>query len=681
MSLSILPQDLIYEVMKFLRVDQRIRISRVCQEFYHIIASLFPALELNLSGGKILPVNLPSFLSCPFLEQVTVLDLSENLLSEENIIAVANCERFKKLEELILKKNEFSLKCAEAFTKSSFIRQLKYIDLRNAFFVWKDVDHVEIGKKFITSQPQDLQNFWYLVLGNCGTEIVPEWLLVGCKEGNSKLHWETQLEFGEYLYHSEQNTSLAIQYFEELGNNPLAHNRAIAMYVLGKIYSTLGEKYHSKAFQLFLKAANLDDQLSYLSVANFYSFGIGIGSDPDEALKWYLKYAENSNDDDGVVAHQIGGIYFEYKKDIPQALKWWNKSAEKDNTEAQYSLGTIYMNGDGVEKDVKKGMALLEDSARLGNSDAQNTVGAIYLEGEDSIEIDLNKAKDFLIAAAEAEDTDALYNLGILAENEKRFEEAMQWYKKALDMGNTAAAYPLGRFYFQGLVAPKDEKKAIHYVEIAANNNSSIAQEYLGDIYHTKESEIYNPVKAIEWYTKAASNDSTNAMYNCGCINEELNNFEMALYWYTKAIEKGSSSAMNNLAMIYYEKKNYENAKKWIEKSVEFNNSYAICTMGEWYIEGLCYEKSYEKAVQLFTRSTQFTDESGDQSICPPAFLHLYKLYANGLGCEKDLEKAQQLLETAAKLEIQEAIEILEDQQSKKRKSTTEYDGSSKKMK
>ena len=61
--------------------------------------------------------------------------------------------------------------------------------------------------------------------------------------------------------------------------------------------------------------------------------------------------------------------------------------------------------------------------------------------------------------------------------------------------------------------------------------------------------------KAVEWYTKAAENGNTDAMYNLGLCFEHADGVEQdlskAVEWHTKAVEKGHSGARKNLSYIF----------------------------------------------------------------------------------------------------------------------------------
>ena len=79
-----------------------------------------------------------------------------------------------------------------------------------------------------------------------------------------------------------------------------------------------------------------------------------------------------------------------------------------------------------------------EVKADKGDSNAQFTVGFMYLRGE-GCEKDLNKAKAWFEAAAEQEDADTQYNLGLMFDQSGDVTKAKKWYKRATDKDHEKA--------------------------------------------------------------------------------------------------------------------------------------------------------------------------------------------------------------------------------------------------
>ncbi len=60
-----------------------------------------------------------------------------------------------------------------------------------------------------------------------------------------------------------------------------------------------------------------------------------------------------------------------------EAVKWYLKAAEQGNVRAQFKLGLMYQNGEGVEKDLKSAAEWLMKAASQGNENARRNLAKI----------------------------------------------------------------------------------------------------------------------------------------------------------------------------------------------------------------------------------------------------------------------------------------------------------------
>ena len=61
--------------------------------------------------------------------------------------------------------------------------------------------------------------------------------------------------------------------------------------------------------------------------------------------------------------------------------------------------------------------------------------------------------------------------------------EALAWYQKAAEQGDSAAQASLGLRYLNGRGLPKDEAKAIYWLQIAGMQGNIAAKQALRSIY------------------------------------------------------------------------------------------------------------------------------------------------------------------------------------------------------
>lgn len=126
-----------------------------------------------------------------------------------------------------------------------------------------------------------------------------------------------------------------------------------AYMTLAPIYEKGGNgvnKDDTKAFETWLKLANLGDAFGQLKTGGCYKNGIGVTQDKTKAEEYYRKSAEKGNE---FAMYELADIYMEKGKYI-EAIDLLEKSGLKGFNVAYHSLGDMYYNGKGVTKSYEK---------------------------------------------------------------------------------------------------------------------------------------------------------------------------------------------------------------------------------------------------------------------------------------------------------------------------------------
>ncbi len=84
-------------------------------------------------------------------------------------------------------------------------------------------------------------------------------------------------------------------------------------------------------------------------------------------------------------------------------------------------------------------------------------------------------------------------------------DEAVFWYGKAAERGNSFAQYRLGKLYLQGEKLPQDTKAALKYLTDAAEQGNQYAQYALGKLYLQGREITEDSGKARYWLEQAAA--------------------------------------------------------------------------------------------------------------------------------------------------------------------------------
>ena len=173
---------------------------------------------------------------------------------------------------------------------------------------------------------------------------------------------------------------------------------------------------------------------------------------------------------------------------------------------AQGYLGVMHLNGDGVPRDLEKSRTWLEKAAGQGNVRAMAMLGGMYrgVQGHPSFVPDMKLATDWLKRAAEANDLEAMNQLGILHYDNKAYEQAFIWLRKAADRDHPESQSFLGDLYRFGRSVKQDYVEAIRWYEKSATRNYSHALYMLAALHGQGLGTPRNRFKANAYYEKAA---------------------------------------------------------------------------------------------------------------------------------------------------------------------------------
>lgn len=128
--------------------------------------------------------------------------------------------------------------------------------------------------------------------------------------------------------------------------------------------------------------ANAGNVRAEHDLAELYKWGQGVKQNYAEAVKWYIKAAEQGDADSELnlgYAYQTGsGI----KKSEKEAAKWIEKAAEQGIMEAEDSIGAAYLYGKGVRKDEVAAAHYFGKAAEQGDGDAMRELGLMRWHGQ-----------------------------------------------------------------------------------------------------------------------------------------------------------------------------------------------------------------------------------------------------------------------------------------------------------
>ncbi|WP_397589188.1 hypothetical protein [Sphingorhabdus sp.] len=153
---------------------------------------------------------------------------------------------------------------------------------------------------------------------------------------------------------------------------------------------------------------------------------------------------------------------------------------------------------------------------------AQYTLGVSYATGR-GVAQDHATAVNYFRKAADLGIAQAQYNLGLMYEKGQGIAQdepaAVGWYRKAADQGVAQAQLNLGIMYATGKGVTKDNATAVGYFRKAADQGIAQAQYYLARVYHYGLGVAKDELTAVDWYRKAADQGFSQAQSSLEVMN------------------------------------------------------------------------------------------------------------------------------------------------------------------
>jgi len=129
-------------------------------------------------------------------------------------------------------------------------------------------------------------------------------------------------------------------------------------------------------FDLIKIKAEANDPVAQLRLGWMYDNGEGVKREPGEALKWWLRAAEQGV---AVAQYNVGVIYAAGQgvaPDYAKALTWFRKAVDQRWPDAYAALGWMYRSGKGVKQDKTEAYLLWREGAELGSFKAKQALNS-----------------------------------------------------------------------------------------------------------------------------------------------------------------------------------------------------------------------------------------------------------------------------------------------------------------
>lgn len=279
----------------------------------------------------------------------------------------------------------------------------------------------------------------------------------------------------------------------------------------------------------------------------------------------------------------------------------------------------------------------------------------------------IKKSLELLVEAALLNHNEALYIIGISIMKDGYFDKILTdddclfCLNKSAHNGHLKSIHSLMNKY-KNTNIPANIPLYYKYCEMAANQNDASAQCIIA-LYYEKT----NPSKCIQYMKKSAENNYTLAdqyMYKYYKQGKIINkNLDLAHEYLIKVANTGNSDAEVFMGDYYYDKDNHLEAIKWYKLASDKGNHNAQIQLAHYYIHGeyvrinysLAYKLLmknqdniyamyligyyYEHCTQNYTECFHWYLKSAEKNLSE-AQSKLSYLYEHGLGVKKDLNQS-----------------------------------------
>ncbi len=189
-------------------------------------------------------------------------------------------------------------------------------------------------------------------------------------------------------------------------------------------------------------------------------------------------------------------------------------------------------------------VAWLQKSANSGFSRAQNELGWALTQG-DGVRASPVSGKRWLQRAADANEPEAWYNLGLLAGQNGNIPEAVELFRRAAQYDVTPAKFNLAVSYYRGIGVDQNLDLAREWFEQAGDGRSlMLASEIVEAGTPTASADL---PAALELRKRSCKSGHAPACASVATLLLETNGFHAAEPWLKAAARHGDADSQGRL--------------------------------------------------------------------------------------------------------------------------------------
>jgi TPR repeat protein len=213
----------------------------------------------------------------------------------------------------------------------------------------------------------------------------------------------------------------------------------------------------------------------------------------------------------------------------------------------------------------------LKESASAGNTQAMFNLAVMAYDSGD-----VTTAREWWTEAALNGHPTATFNLGGLAQEEGDRDAARRWFEQASQLNVPEAMYNLGHL----LLESQELEKASALWSQAASLGHDGAEFALNRLKERQLAATEVPSKSEDssrgWYLRGAAEGDAFSMLQLGTMAEDSGDLHAAVGWYGAAAELGVVAAIHCLGLLSLKERDLSGANYWLSQSAGAGNADAI---------------------------------------------------------------------------------------------------------
>ena len=398
------------------------------------------------------------------------------------------------------------------------------------------------------------------------------------KTGDSDAQWQLARMYRNGTNGVSHSYEEAIKWYTKAAD--AGHPRALCG--LASMYENgLGvDKSTTEAMNLYLRSGEKGYAHAYSCIGFMYEDGVGVAKSKEKAFSYYLKAARMG----GVSGQCNAGRCYAHgigcKQSGQESIKWLLKAAEQNSTEAYYRLGLYYELGIGVEMSETTAIKYFKRGAELGSEECKKKISELTAPGkaeyDEYINLVTTRPHDSIIRSNERENrllrasaqkgyerAQFIVATGLLSEasrsnDDKKYAEAIMWYRKSAAQGNSQSMKQLSCLYGLGNGCKQSFAEALYWAEKGSKVGDASCKVLLANMYSNGLGCPKDEVKAFELIRDAAKENFPDAWYLLGVRYMTGQgtpvSLELGIHWLKKAADNGHEEADKILMELNGEK-------------------------------------------------------------------------------------------------------------------------------